>query len=49
MDSIASLAQVELVKSYDAPKSNSTIIGRSLRRNVPSSTSSPVGISSVVV
>jgi hypothetical protein len=39
---------VELIKSYDAPESNSMIVGHSLRKNVPSRTS-PVGISYTVV
>jgi hypothetical protein len=43
------LAHVELMKSCDAPESNSMIIGRSLRKNVPTSSSSLVGISSMVV
>jgi hypothetical protein len=49
VDSITFLAQVELIKSCDALKSNSIIIGRSLRKNVPTSTSSLVEISSMVV
>jgi hypothetical protein len=40
---------VELIKLCDAPELNSIIIGRSLRKNVPGSTSSPLGISSMVV
>jgi hypothetical protein len=45
----AFLAQVELIKSCDALESNRIIIGYSLRKNIPASTSSPVGISSTVV
>jgi hypothetical protein len=45
----AFLAHVELIKSHDAPESNSVFIGLSLRKNIPTSTSSPVGISSGVV
>jgi hypothetical protein len=48
-DNFAFLAQVKLMKPCDAPESNRIIIGRSLRKNVPTSTSSPVGISSMVV
>jgi hypothetical protein len=46
---LAFLAQVELIKSCDALESNSMMIGRSLRKNIPTSTSSHVGISSTVV
>jgi hypothetical protein len=48
-DNLAFLAHVELMKSCDAPESNNMMIGRSWRWNVPMSTSSPVGISSMVV
>jgi hypothetical protein len=48
-DNSAVLAHVALIKSCDAPESNNIMIGRSLRKNVPASTSSPVGISSMVV
>jgi hypothetical protein len=48
-DNLAFLAQMELIKSCDALESNSTTIGHPLRKNVPASTSSPVGISSTVV
>jgi hypothetical protein len=48
-DNFAFLAQVKLMKSCDAPESNRIIIKHSLRKNVPASTSSPVGISSTVV
>jgi hypothetical protein len=48
-DNVASLAQMELIKSCDAPESNSITIGRLLRKNVPVSTSSPMAISSTVV
>jgi hypothetical protein len=37
----AFLAQVALIKSCDAPESNNIVMGRSLRKNVPASTSSP--------
>jgi hypothetical protein len=40
-DNFAFLAQVELIKSCDAPESNRIIMGCSLRKNVPASTSSP--------
>jgi hypothetical protein len=40
---------VELIKSCDALESNRIIIGRSLRKNVPASTSSLVETSSTVV
>jgi hypothetical protein len=40
---------VELIKSCDALESNSIIMGCSLRKNIPASTSSPVKISSTVV
>jgi hypothetical protein len=40
---------MELIKLCDAPESNNIIVGRLLRKNVPASTSSPVGISSTVV
>jgi hypothetical protein len=46
---LAFLAQVEFKKSRDAPESNKMIIGHSLRKNVSAKTSSPVGISSMVV
>jgi hypothetical protein len=46
---ISLLAHVELTKLYDALESNNIMMGRSLRKNVPVSTSSPVGISSMVV
>jgi hypothetical protein len=49
IDNLAFLAYAELVKSCDAPESNSMIIGCLLRKNVPASTSSPMGISSTVV
>jgi hypothetical protein len=42
----AFLAHVELIKLCDAPESNNMIIGRSLRKNVPTSTSSSVEICS---
>jgi hypothetical protein len=48
-DNLASLAQMELLKSCDALESNSITIGGPLRKNVPASTSSSVGISSEVV
>jgi hypothetical protein len=48
-DNLAFLAHVALIKSCDAPESNNIMIGRSLRKNVPVSTSSPMGISSTVV
>jgi hypothetical protein len=48
-DKFAFLAQVELIKSCDALESNRIIIGRSLRKNVPASTSSLVETSSMVV
>jgi hypothetical protein len=48
-DNFAFLAQVELIKLCDDPESNRIIMGCSLRKNVPTSTSSPVGISSTVV
>jgi hypothetical protein len=48
-DNLASLAQMELIMSCDAPESNNITIGHPLRKNVPTSTSSPVGISSMVV
>jgi hypothetical protein len=44
----ALLAHAELIKSCDAPESNNIMMGHSLR-NIPASTSSPVGISSTVV
>jgi hypothetical protein len=47
-DNFGFLEQVELIKSCDAPESNRIIMGYSLRKNVPASTS-PVGISSTVV
>jgi hypothetical protein len=40
---------VELIKSCDAPELNRIITAYSLRNNIPASTSSPVGISSMVV
>jgi hypothetical protein len=40
---------MELIKSCDAEESNNIIIGRPLRKKVPISTSSLVGISSMVV
>jgi hypothetical protein len=43
------LAHVELIKLCDAPESSNMTIGRSLRKNVPASTSSPVEISSTVM
>jgi hypothetical protein len=46
---LAFLAYVELIKSCDAPKSNNMMIGRSFKKNVPTSTSSPMGIPSTVV
>jgi hypothetical protein len=48
-DNFAFIAQVELIKSCDAPESNRIITRCSLSKNVPASTSSPVGISSMVV
>jgi hypothetical protein len=48
-ENFAFLPQVKLMKSCDAPESNRIIIGCLLRKNVPVSTSSPVGISSTVV
>jgi hypothetical protein len=48
-DNFAFLAQMELIKLCDAPESNRIITGCSLRKNVPASTSSLVGISSTVV
>jgi hypothetical protein len=48
-DNFAFLAQVELIKLCDALESNKIITGCSLRENVPASTSSLVGISSMVV
>jgi hypothetical protein len=41
-------AHEELIKSCDALESNNIMMGHSLRKNVPTSTSSPVGISSTV-
>jgi hypothetical protein len=46
---LAFLAQKELIKSCDAPESKHMIIGRLWRKNVPASTSSPLGISSTEV
>jgi hypothetical protein len=43
------LAQIELIKLCDALESNSITIGCPLRKNVPASTSSQVGIFSTVV
>jgi hypothetical protein len=43
------LAHAELIKSCDAPESNNMTIGRSFKKNVLASTSSPVGIPSTVV
>jgi hypothetical protein len=40
---------VELVKSCDALESNNMMIGYSFKKNMPVSTSSPVGIPSTVV
>jgi hypothetical protein len=48
-DSFAFLAHVKLIKSRDAPELNNMIIGRLLRKNIPTSTSSPMGISSTVM
>jgi hypothetical protein len=48
-DNIAFLAHVELIKSCDAPELNNIMIGHLLRKNVPTSTSSSMGISSMVV
>jgi hypothetical protein len=45
----AFLAHVELIKSCDALELNCMTIGHSLRKNIPTSTSSPVEISSTVV
>jgi hypothetical protein len=47
-DNLAFLAQVKLMKLCDAPESNRIVIGCSLRKNIPASTSSLVGISSTV-
>jgi hypothetical protein len=44
-----STAHAELIKSCDALESNNIMMGHSLRKIVPASTSSPVGISSTVV
>jgi hypothetical protein len=44
----ALLAHAKLIKSCHALESNSIMMGHSLKKNVPISTSSPVGISSMV-
>jgi hypothetical protein len=43
------LAHAELIKSCDALESNNMTIGCSFKKNIPGSTSSPVGIPSTVV
>jgi hypothetical protein len=43
-DNLAFFTHVMLIKSCDAPESNNIMMGHSLRKNVPASTSSPVGI-----
>jgi hypothetical protein len=40
---LAFLAHVELIKSCDAPESNNMTVGRTFKKNVPASTSSPMG------
>jgi hypothetical protein len=48
-DNFAFLAHVEPIKSCDATESNNMMIGCSLKKNVPASTSSSMGITSMVV
>jgi hypothetical protein len=46
---LAFLAHAELIKSCDVAESNNMMIGLSFKKNVPASTSSPMGIPSTVV